>query len=549
MIRAICIALLCVLSSQTFAQQKDTARSVEDVLRQGQQEIARLWPLKQYEQALTVLRDLYNTPDMSKNEFDWPGILYNMACAHSLLGNPDSALIYLDKSVSAGYYDYEHVGVDSDLDLIRNDPRYQTLVARMKREKEFWDGPALATPYRENISDEEKLAGLAKLWMEFKLNFVHFDKVPNLNFDSLYLAYLPKVSETKSTLEYYRVLCSFCAILKDGHTGVNPPPELYDQVWDIPGVRTQLVEDKVIITRLLSDTLKKRGVRVGMEVVEIDSVPVKEYAERFVIPYLSVSTPQGLISQAYTMYLLDGPRDKPVLLTLRDEKNHLLRVEARRDEESPPLASVEFKMLKGDVAYVNIRTFGSDSVAAAFDSLFPQIMTAKGLVIDVRKNGGGNSSVGYKILGYLTDRSFGTLRSEQRVYSSQRRYLAGGIQWDTSTYKSPPNGARLFTGPVAILEGPMTGSAAEDFLVAFDYMKRGVMVGEPSAGSTGQPLSFRLPGNLNARVCIRHCQYPDGKEYVGVGVHPGILVKPTIEDIRDGRDPVLDSAVAYVRRK
>ena len=34
---------------------------------------------------------------------------------------------------------------------------------------------------------------------------------------------------------------------------------------------------------------------------------------------------------------------------------------------------------------------------------------------------------------------------------------------------------------------------------------------------------------------------PGGGEYVGIGVQPDILVRPTIEDIRNGADPVLEA--------
>lgn len=82
----------------------------------------------------------------------------------------------------------------------------------------FWNSPALSTAYRENIGDDEKIAGLSKFWSEVKYNFANFDLVPNLDWDALYLEYLPKVRQTKSTREYYLVMQEMCARLKDGHT-------------------------------------------------------------------------------------------------------------------------------------------------------------------------------------------------------------------------------------------------------------------------------------------------------------------------------------------
>ncbi len=56
--------------------------------------------------------------------------LYNMACAQSLLGKPDAALKWLEKSAEAGFTDFYHVDRDSDLDSVRKLDGYKALVAR-----------------------------------------------------------------------------------------------------------------------------------------------------------------------------------------------------------------------------------------------------------------------------------------------------------------------------------------------------------------------------------------------------------------------------------
>ena len=113
----------------------------------------------------------------------------------------------------------------------------------------------------------------------------------------------------------------------------------------------------------------------------------------------------------------------------------------------------------------------------------------------------------------------------------------------------PPHGPHPYTKPVVVLTSAQTFSAAEDFAVAFDDMKRGKMIGEPTGGSTGQPLMFSLPGGGSARVCTKHDRYPDGKEFVGVGVLPDILVHHTIADFRVGRDTVLEDALQFLSAK
>ena len=69
------------------------------------------------------------------------------------------------------------------------------------------------------------------------------------------------------------------------------------------------------------------------------------------------------------------------------------------------------------------------------------------------------------------------------------------------------------------------------------------VIGEASGGSTGQPLSFELPGGGSGRICTKRDTYPDGKEFVGVGIQPDIVVKPLLANIRKNKDTVLEAAL------
>lgn len=55
--------------------------------------------------------------------------LYNTACGHSLLGNAPEALAFLERAVAAGFTDFAHIRVDTDLDAIRAEPGYVALLA------------------------------------------------------------------------------------------------------------------------------------------------------------------------------------------------------------------------------------------------------------------------------------------------------------------------------------------------------------------------------------------------------------------------------------
>ena len=115
------------------------------------------------------------------------------------------------------------------------------------------------------------------------------------------------------------------------------------------------------------------------------------------------------------------------------------------------------------------------------------------------------------------------------------------LQGDTVQIE-PAQGTR-YSGPLVILTGPNTMSTSEDFIVPLDFSGRALLIGEPTAGTTGNPVNVLLPGGAVLRVCSLWSTYPDGREFVSRGIEPDIVVRPTLAGLRADRDEVLEKAL------
>ncbi|MBI4860450.1 MAG: tetratricopeptide repeat protein [Candidatus Riflebacteria bacterium] len=62
-----------------------------------------------------------------------PAAYYNIACYHSITGNRDRALEWLEKALKVGFHHFRHMETDRDLDNIRDLPRYKALVRKYKK--------------------------------------------------------------------------------------------------------------------------------------------------------------------------------------------------------------------------------------------------------------------------------------------------------------------------------------------------------------------------------------------------------------------------------
>lgn len=493
---------------------------------------------------------------------------YNTACYLALAGDRDLAFTYLKASIfDDGFNNLKTIENDGDLKSLHSDARWNTMLQQVKEnsnsqhklrgiffnQKAFWNNKALETPYKAELSEEEKVAGLSKFWSEAKYNFVNFDLIPDLNFDSLYLAYLPKVKASKSTMVYYKVMAQFGAHLRDGHTNVYPPEELYQDLYARPLLRSRLIEDQVLIVDVFDPAFKQQGIKVGQEVLTVNGLPVKAYAAKNVTPYQSSSTRQGQLVRAFEYALFSGSLNEDINLELKDasgrvSKHVIKRVKPEERAAHIPSSPFEFKMLKGNIAYVALNAFETDSASKAFAKHYGEISKADAIIFDVRNNGGGNSSVGWNILSYLVDDATPIHKWYTRNYNPS--YRARGSMQDVKGGNSSlqPNKKFYYDKPVVVLAGAKTFSAAEDFAAAFKSLKRGKVIGKPTGGSSGQPLMISLPGNLSARICTKRDQLADGTDFVGKGVLPDIEVGQTVADFRKGIDTELQAAIKAIKK-
>lgn len=437
-----------------------------------------------------------------------------------------------------------------------------------------------------NISNTDKLYGLSVFWKEAAYNFAYFDKA-NINWDSAYQAFIPRVLATKNTWDYYSVMKQFCALLKDGHTNVNAPGKLMTGPQMYLPLMLSWLDGKVIVTNVpRQDSI---AIPLGTEVVKLNEVPIITHLEKEIIPGVSASATHQLWNDAVSElfnnvdttklfhFTLKTPAGKTFLYT-----THLRSTRATWSYPLPnrPWLRFRYENLPQDIAYLQFNTFGDDSVVVDFKQQLPELYKAKGVIIDLRNNGGGNSDIGVAILKYFTDQKKikgSTWRTREHIAAFkawgkfikdedlaqqlkenpfnkewiQKSYdISRGKYWykgDTSYSYNEITDKKL-TVPLVVLIGNNTASAAEDFLISLDDLKgRATVIGERTYGSTGQPLMFDLPGGGSARICTKRDTYSDGREFVGYGVKPDIEVKRTAADYSKKRDAQMEKALEILK--
>jgi C-terminal processing protease CtpA/Prc len=436
--------------------------------------------------------------------------------------------------------------------------------------------------FQNTISQSEKIFGLSKIWQEVNYNFANFNNVPTLNWDSAYISFIPKVSQTQNDFEYYKTLKRFCALLKDAHTSIDYPKGIdtclyYSQFGDYY-IHLKNIDNKAIVVHV--NKSKKDEIPIGSEIIEVNDQPTEKYLKSEVMPFISASTDYAIRDWAVGV-MLEGFKDQKYRIKIKTPSGEitalsLVHGKTKKKEIYPPFDydTFNFKWLDNQIAFVALNSFGDVKIDSLFIDKLSEMRKAKGLIIDVRKNGGGSSDYGATIAQYLSSDSViyaskGMTRTNNAIYRARgSRYTEKDTiknNWAAKTYLCYHNKSMSELGtdtwsigiplkdriiiPTVVLLGHETCSAAEEFLLFLDKSKQIIKMGQNPNGSNGQPYFIDLPAGGNIRICTQQLTYPDGRKYVGCGVKPDIEIKETVEDVVNNRDVGVLEAVNYLKTK
>ncbi len=428
---------------------------------------------------------------------------------------------------------------------------------------------AAVTPLPATLSATDKTYGAATFWKEASYNFAYFDQVPDLDWNRAFTEALSRIATTTDDLAYYRELQRLSARLDDGHTNVFLPLALA-KLLDWPAITLDEIEGRPVVTNVgqsLRDQLP-----VGSIVIQVDRIAVATRLETEVLPLVSANPPMrrrlAIRGQRGTnqIGLLVGRAGSELELQVETPTGELRTICTTRTRAAKPEpwvvpviepAPLTIAWQQPGIALVGIHTFMSPQLAAQFAASVTALRGARGIVIDLRDNGGGDEGIAMQIMNHLTTRPYrgSAWRTRKHVaaykawgssFTGLLEYgaYARGDAWieEAAPVTTPPAGAKI-SAPIVVLIGRDTASSAENFLIMLDSVQRAELVGEPTYGSTGQPLPFELPGGGGARVCTKGEQFPDGRKFVGFGVQPHVRVDRTLAAVREGRDPVMERGV------
>jgi C-terminal processing protease CtpA/Prc len=179
----------------------------------------------------------------------------------------------------------------------------------------------------------------------------------------------------------------------------------------------------------------------------------------------------------------------------------------------------EYGWVEDGIGYFHFGGF-ADPVASAqaVDSILEEFDGARGVIVDVRRNSGGDDRVGKAIADRFADR--------RRLYMITRD--RNGPEHDDFAepkYWHVEPAERTFTGPVVLLTNRLSVSAAENFALAMRVLPHVTVVGDITSGCFADMEWFELTNGWRFSVAKNLFVDYAGRCWEGIGVPPDIMVR------------------------
>jgi carboxyl-terminal processing protease len=246
------------------------------------------------------------------------------------------------------------------------------------------------------------------------------------------------------------------------------------------GASTVLIDDKLFINEVTEgNPADKGGLSAGDQIVTINGVNV-------------ASKERQQISQ-----LLRGPKGTEVALVLRREGTVINKTLVRQEIKQP---NVSFSGQVGDgIGYIKLDKFlenAAQEVKSALDLINKE--NPKGVILDLRHNGGGILQEAVKIVNLFVDK--GQLVVVQKGRNPEK----------TFTYKTMGT-AVAPNVPLIVLIDNSSASASEIVAGALQDLDRAIILGQRSFGKGLVQQTISLPYNSLIKVTVAKYYTPSGR--------------------------------------
>jgi C-terminal processing protease CtpA/Prc len=371
--------------------------------------------------------------------------------------------------------------------------------------------------------------------------FFPYQHLMDKDWNDVLSEYIPIFMDAKNKLEYEQAAVRIIGDIQDTHanlwSGNGKMKALKGNYY--PPFHVRFIEDQLVVTDYYNPELKGEAeLKVGDVITHIDGKTIESIINEIKIYYpasndaarmrdISADLLRSLTRSIDVNYISnDEKKEKELILY---HKEDLKMYSWYKTEEGK-----SYKYLEDDIGYVSLGNIKAEDVIFIKQFFNKQ----KGIIIDIRNYPA--TFVPFSLGSYFMTADTPFVKFTSGNFDNPGEFTFGAAI-------EIPKSDKPYKGKVIVIVNELSQSQAEYTAMAFRAGVNTTIIGSTTAGADGNVSRISLPGGLRTMISGIGVYYPDGTETQRVGVVPDVIVKPTIEGIKNGRDELLEKAIELIK--
>lgn len=198
-------------------------------------------------------------------------------------------------------------------------------------------------------------------------------------------------------------------------------------------------------------------------------------------------------------------------------------------------SALSYRVLDDGIGYVRCPTFESTIGEGNLDEILSYLIFCKGIIIDIRNNGGGDLTMAERLAGRFVHEK--TLVGYMCHKTGPGHSEFSPLQ---EIWLEPSKNVRWHK-PVCVLTNRSVYSAANYFAFIMRALPGVRLVGDHTGGGSGMPMSNSLPNGWKVRYSA--CpMFDSNKQHTEFGIDPDIMVNMSEASKAENKDDIIEEA-------
>lgn len=200
------------------------------------------------------------------------------------------------------------------------------------------------------------------------------------------------------------------------------------------------------------------------------------------------------------------------------------------------------QILEDSVGYIRYESFGQSISDDDLDYVLKRMEHTKGVIFDVRDNGGGSMAMVFKIMSRFVTQKVLVGNIQTKNGKSHNEFTN-----PVPLFVEPSKKGKIkYTKPIVVLINRGCYSATTHFAAYMSLLENVTLVGDRAGGGGGLPISRDLPNGWQYRFSATMQTLPDGS-HIENGFDPHIQMTTGPKEELEGKDAIIEKAIQIIK--